>query len=323
MSSKAERVVYIGLESVAPGTGVNVDVALRAKCSLKPKPEKIVVDEDIGSFAPARHYIGSLMAEGEIEIPAAYYDHLPYPVSMAMGQGATVFNNPDTDWTFALIDDTPDTFATYSTEYGDGANHIVRALDVFATGLEISGEEGKAWAVKVPIVGGQTTKPAAHSATPTPPASPRTIKMADTKLYIDDTFAGIGGTEVAVLISFNWKLENLQHQKMFAGALWPTGRGTDKWKTTLELIVEVEEATIEAELDKILTEDLSAVRIHADDSTAASTYDAKINGMYHLSEIDTLDDRDGNNIIKLTYLGQKDGSNNTGSVTCNSALAAL
>jgi hypothetical protein len=39
--------------------------------------------------------------------------------------------------------------------------------------------------------------------------------------------------------------------------------------------------------------------------------------------VSELDDRDGNNIIKLKYSGQKDGSGNTGNLIINSALAAL
>jgi len=322
MSSKAKRVVYIGKQADF-GTGVNVDVALRAMSSYKMMTEKIKVEENIGSYAPARHYIGSVKSGGELSLPAAYYDHAPYLVSMALGDGATVFNDPDTTWTFAIPDATVDTIAVYSLEYGDGANHIVRGVDVFATGLEISGEAGKAWVIKVPAVGGATTKPAAHTATPSPTAAPRTIKMADTTLSIDDAWAGLGTTPLPKLISFTWKLENLFHQKLFAGSLSPNDYGNDVWAISLEVTVEAEHAVTEAEMDKMLTEDLSVVQIYANDSVAASTYEFQINGVYFIEDVSELDDRDGNNIIKLKYSGQKDGSGNTGNLIINSALAAL
>lgn len=323
MSSKAERVFYIGLES-SPGTAVTVDTALRVKddSSLKPKVDKIKVDEDIGSFAPARHFIGSEMSEGEINM-TGYYDQLPYPLSMALGDGNPSFNDPDTDWNFPWPDGTLETFATYTAEYGDGADHIIKTDDLFATALEISGEAGQAWEIKATVEGAEVSKPAAHGATPSPTASPRTIKMADTTLHIDDTYAGLGTTEAAVLISFTWKIEKLQHHKLFAGALYPTGRGNDRWDVTLEVIVEVENSVVESEMDKQFTEDLSFVQILADDSTAASTYEANISGSYFLQSIETLDDRDGNNTMKLTYKGQKDTSDNTGFISCNSVLAAL
>jgi hypothetical protein len=321
MSSKAQRQVLIGLQSAA-GTGVNVDVALRATCSLAPDPDKKNPDENIGSFAPARHYIGSIKPKGDLSCDA-YYEHLPYMLSMGLGAGvvnAQASPLPDI-WTFSLPDDAADDFALYTVEYSDGANHIVRAEDVFASAMEISGEAGQSWLIKNTLAGGEVTKPAALSATPSPPAGVVAVRMAETLLYIDDTFAGIGTTNVAELISFSWKIEELQHTKQFAGSLYPNGRGSNIWKVTLELVVEVETAEIEAELDKVLTTDQSAIRIAA---TSSSTRSCVIDGMYMLKEIDSLDDRDGNNTIKLTYTGEKDASDNTGSIVATvPELAAL
>lgn len=323
MSSKALRQVLIGKET-NPGEGVTVDVALRATASLKAVPDKVIVEEDIGSFAPARHYIGSLKAEGSLEMDG-YYEHAPYPVSMAMGAGNKAGEASPYTWTFELPDDAADTFATYTVEYSDGADHIVHAEDVFATELEISGEAGQTWMFKPTLAGGQVTFPAAVGASLSA-GTATSIRMADTTLSIDDTFAGIGTTPVAVLISFNWKLSNLQHQKLFAGSLWPSGRGNNKWETTLELIVEIEEATIEAEKAKLLTTAQSAIEIAALDEDAGGEgvdYSATISGMYMLQDVDTLDDRDGNNIVKLTYKGEKDSSDNTGSIVIATSLSAL
>ena len=321
MSSVAERQVILGLEST-PGDGATPDVALRATASLRPVPDKIVVDEDISSFAPARHYIGSLHAEGELEM-SGYYEGAPYPVAMAMGAPSTVGASDPFTHTYALVDGTAPTFSTYRLEYTDGNNHIVRADDVFATELEISGEAGQAWVIKPTLVGAATTMPASLGATLSPLSSPTEILMADTTLYMDPLFSNIGTTSVAALISFTWKLENLQHQKLFAGSLSPSGRGNNKWRTTLELIVEVDNATIETRKDDLLTDGtVVAIRIEAIDSGNADD-SIQVNGMYFLSEIDTLDDRDGNNILKLTYMGQKDSSDNTGSVVVETNLAAL
>jgi hypothetical protein len=147
--------------------------------------------------------------------------------------------------------------------------------------------------------------------------------MADTVLSIDDAWAGLGTTPLPKLISFTWKLENLFHQKLFAGSLSPNDYGNDVWAISLEVTVEAEHAVTEAEMDKMLTEDLSVVQIYANDSVAASTYEFQINGVYFIEDVSELDDRDGNNIIKLKYSGQKDGSGNTGNLIINSALAAL
>lgn len=320
MSAKSQRLTLIGLQTTA-GTGVNVDVALRAKGSLKAVPDKIIPDEDIGSFAPGRHYIGSLAAEGGIEYDG-YFEHVPYIISMAMGAGsvaAAITPLPDV-WTFSLANATAPTFALYTMEYTDGVNHIVRAEDVFATGLEISGEAGQSWMFKPELVGAEVTFPAAVSASVAVPTAVTPILMSQTVLTMDALFANIGTTAVTQLISFTWKLENYLHAKLFAGSLWPSGRGTDRWKTMLELVVEIENATVESIKDTLLNTTQTAIRLKAD----AGVPEIAIDGMYFLNELDTLDDRDGNNTIKMSFLGEMDTSGNTGSIVASvPELAAL
>lgn len=320
MSSIAQRLVYIGKETPgSEGVAVTVDVALRALCDLEAKPDKVVPDENIGSYAPGRHYIGSIMAEGKLTMDG-YFEHVPYPISMALGDGSVgSISGGHYPWTFAIPGATADTFATYTMEYSDGVNHIVRAADVFAKGIEIKGEAGKSWQFIPDLVGATTTFPAAVSASPTPPASVVAMRMADTIIYMDDLYANIGVTAMPKLISFSWKLEDLQHQKLFAGSVYPTGRGNNKWKITLEVIAEMEQSKIESEKDKLLTTGLTAIRIKCDPGTP----DCAIDCMYMLSEVGTLDDRDGNNIVKLVYMGEKDTLGNTGQITANSTLASL
>ncbi|NVM23897.1 MAG: hypothetical protein HWN68_19225, partial [Desulfobacterales bacterium] len=71
--------------------------------------------------------------------------------------------------------------------------------------------------------------------------------------------------------------------------------------------------------DKLLLTTQTAIRIKA----TSGSHSAAIDGMYMLEDIDTLDDRDGNNIVKMTYLGEKDASDNTGQVEILSSLDAL
>lgn len=319
MTSKAERQVLVGLQALA-GTGVNVDTALRATCSLKPKVVKIHPDEDIGSFAPARHYIGQIMPEGTLKLDGTYEQCL-IPLSMALGE-PTPSAGPPYTWAFTLPDVTVDllSFALWTLEYTDGGNQIIRAEDVFAKGLTISGEAGKQWMFEAELDGGETTIPAALSATPALDDTVTPIRMAETTLYVDSTWAGIGVTLVEELISFTWKLEDLQHSKQFAGSLYPNGRGNAKWKTTLELILEMAAAEAHAFADALLATTQFAVQVKgyvdANDS-------AKINGIYMVEDIGTLDDRDGNNTIKITLQGEKDASDNTGDITVITDVAAL
>lgn len=316
MSSKAQREILIGKQASA-GTAVPVDVALRAVANFKAVPDKIMPDEDIGSYAPSRHYIGSLKGEGDFDFDG-YYEHAPYPVSMALGE-ETPTGGPQYSWTWDLPDATANTFALYTMEYTDGVNHIVKSLDVFATGLEIVGEAGQSWMITPELVGANTYFPNVVTGSPTPPATVTPILMAETSLYMDDDYDDIGSTEMDELISFNWKIENLQHQKLFAGSLYPTGTGNDKWETTLELVVEIDNSKIESEKDKLLTTGETAIRIKADNATDSFTID----GMYILQEVDTLDDRDGNNTVKMVYKGQKGSEGDTGQLVISCDLASL
>ena len=302
MSSKDLRLVLIGPEAV-PGDGATPTVALRATASLEAKVDKIVPDEDVGSLAPTRHYIASLMAEGKLEMKDAYFEGLPYIVSMALGAGTKTGAGDPWTYTYTLPAGTAPTFKTYRLETTDGVNHITRADDVFAEGLEIKGEAGKGVSISADLVGGSTTFPAAVGATLTPLATPTSVRMADMVCKMDLLFANIGTTAMTQLISFSWKLENLQHQKQFAGSLYPTGRGNDRWKLTLEIIGEVENAVLETEKDKLLTTGLTAIQLKA---TENANDTLTINGMYALMELSPMDTRDGNNTWKFTYQAQKD-----------------
>src|SRR5262245_35270599 len=172
MTSIAQRKVLIGKETT-PADGATPDVALRAIATLKATVDKRVPEEYIGSFAPRRHYIASIMAEGRLQFRDLYYEHSPYPVSMAMGAGTVAGTVDPYTYTFTLAGTAgPPTFATYRMEYTDGGNHIVRADDVFATALEISGEAGGPIAINATVVGASVTYPAAVGATLDPVAAP-------------------------------------------------------------------------------------------------------------------------------------------------------
>jgi hypothetical protein len=282
-----------------------VDVALHATCTLKPKVLKHHPEEDIGSHAPKRHYVGQIMPEGVLTLPHATYEEIVYPLAMALGEETpTSGNGAPYTWTWVIPDATSPTMVFFTLEYSDGGTYVVRGEAIFAKALTISGEAAGGW--KVAVV--------APNAAPTP------ITMAATTLHVDTTYAGIGTNTTEELISFNWKLENLLHSKQFAGSLSPNGRGSGRWKITLELVLEVAAAEAQAFADAVLTATQYAVRVKgyvdADDSI-------NVDGMYMVESVDTLDDRDDNNIIKVTLLGEKDASNNCGQIVVINDIDAL
>jgi len=319
MTSKAERQVLAGLQTDA-GTGVNVDTALRATCKLRPAVTKIHPDEDIGSFAPARHYVAAVRPEGSIVMDGTYEQCL---ILLAMALGTvTPGAGPPYLWTFDLPDATTDlnAFSLWTVEYTDGDDQVIRAEDVFAKSLTISGEAGAGWMFEAELDGGETTIPAAVSASPTLDDTVTPIRMADTTLWIDTTYAGIGVTQCEELISFEWKIEELQHAKQFAGSLYPNGRGNSKYKLSLELVLEMAAPEAHAFSDAVLATTQFAVEIKG--YVDANDF-IKLDGMFMVEEIDTLDDRNGNNVLKITLLGEKDASDNTGAVLVTTDVSAL
>jgi hypothetical protein len=297
-----------------------VDVALRATCSLKPNVTKIHPDEDIGSYASARHYVGQIQPEGVITMDATY-EQIPFLLNMAMNYAdATSGNGAPYTWTFTLPDDDVASTYLFTLEYTDGGTYVVRCIDVIATALTISGEAGGGWQVEAEIAGGETDLPDALSASPALDDTVTPIKMAETTLLVDADWASIGTSTVTEFISFNWKLENYKHKKQWAGSLWPTQVGYGKWKTTLELVLEVSVADAQTFADALLTTTQYAVRVYgyvdANDSCA-------IDGMYMVEDVNTIDERDGNNTLQITLVGEKDASDNCGAVTVINDLATM
>ncbi len=311
MSSKAERKFSLGIEST-PGTAVSVDYTPRATAQLKPAVTKIQPDEDIGAYLARRTVLPAQHAEGTIEVPAMCYEECPHWLSLALGSVTPSGASDPYTWTLDLPYERADLYSivTATMELTDGsARHITRGAGMVITELEITGNAGEAWQMKAAVMGGAVTRPSALSGNIDPLSPVTSILMADTDLYIDTLYTNIGTTPFTQLISFSYKLSDFRHTKQFSGSLYPTGYGTARYKVELKLVVEVENAVSESELDKILNTTQSAIRIEA----AASANDSlTIDGLYSLMEHGTLDDRDGNNTIELTYANESDANEVSG-----------
>ena len=318
MSSRSLRRTIVALEGT-PGGVETVDKALRAITELAAIADKIQVDEHVGTLAQPRHFIGSIKAEGSIK-QDGIYEEAPYITSMALGL-ATASGSDPYNWFFPLPHATAPTFATYTVEYTDGADYIVRSTDVFAVSLTITGEAGQSWSFDASLVGANADYPAALSADIPVSGAVTSIRMADTRLYLDDTYANVGNTTISgVFINFDWALSNLQHQKLFAeGVLYPTGRGHDRYDVELTLTLEADNATVRSIRDRLLSDAGVAARIEA---TSGSNV-ARLDGWYMVDSVNTLDDRDGNNIVEIRLKSEKDASDNTGLVYYACTLSAL
>jgi len=321
MTAVTQRETLVGLQGVV-GTAVAVDTLLRATCELKPKVTKVQPEENIGCFAPARHYVGAIEPEGKLTMDATY-EQILIPLWMSLGYVAPT----DTYiWAFILQYATsPITLISpFTLEHVDAGpsgtgSYCVRVTDCFAKGLTISAAAGEGWKVEAELAGRKIDFPDDISGNPALDETVTPILMAETTLHVDALYANIGDTTVEELISFSWKLEGGYHGKQYAGSLYPNGWGAGRWKTTLELVMEVNAEWLSF-ADAALTTTQFAVRIKGYNSATDYCY---IDGMYMVEDIGTLDDRDGNNIVKLTLLGEKDSSDNTGVITVQTDVSAL
>ncbi|KKN57468.1 hypothetical protein LCGC14_0561800 [marine sediment metagenome] len=330
MTAVSRRGVYYGKQG-AVGSSVVVDTNIRANCSLKPTATKVQPEENIGQHGPNRHYISNIMAEGSLTMDSAVYEQILIPLWLAMGSVSPT-GGPDYIWAFTLPfrTDAISLISPLTMEYIDsgpsngggdgGGTYVVRLVDAFATGLTISGNAPEGWKVEAELSGRVIDLPDSLSGNPEPDQTVTPIKMGETTLAVDALYANIGDTAVTEFISFTWKLEDNYHSKQFAGSMYPNGWGTGRWKTSLELVLEVSAAAAQAFADAVLTTSLYAVRVKG---YASASDNCNIDGMYYVDGVDTLDDRDGNNIIKVSLLGVIDTLGNAGVVTVITDVADL
>lgn len=330
MTARSRRGLYYGKQGVV-GTAVVVDTNIRGTCTLRPTATKVLPEEDIGQHGPNRHYISNVKAEGNMKMDATY-EQILIPLWLALGSVSPTGGGDPYTWPFTLAfrTDPISLISPLTIEYIDsgpsngggdgGGTYVVRVVDAFATGLTISGAAPEGWQVEAELSGRLVDLPDSLSGNPEPDQTVVPIKMAETTLAVDALYANIGDTVVTEFISFTWKLEDNYHSKQFAGSLYPNGWGSGRWKTTLELVLEVSAAQAQAWADDVLTTDLSAVRIKG---YAGANDNCNIDGMYFVDSVDTLDDRDGNNIIKVTLLGVIDTLGNAGVITVMTDVADL
>lgn len=329
MTAVSRRGTYYGKQG-SVGSAVVVDTNLRATCTLKPTATKVLPEENIGQHGPNRHYISNVKGEGALKMDATY-EQILIPLWMAMGSVSPT-GGPDYTWPFTLPfrTDPISLMSPLTLEYIDsgpsngggdgGGTYVVRLVDAFASALTISGSAPEGWKVEAELSGRQIDLPDSLSGNPEPDQTVTPIKMAETTLHVDPLYANIGDTAVTEFISFTWKLEDNYHSKQFAGSLYPNGWGSGRWKVTLELVLEIAAAGAQTFADALLTTDLYAVRIKG---YAAANDNCNIDGMYFVDAVDTLDDRDGNNIIKVTLLGVIDTLGNPGVITVMTDVADL
>lgn len=203
--SAIARKVQIGVETTR-GTAVACSKRLTA-LGFRTRP-KFDTDEfrPHGYLFPTMVVPGMEWTEGEIE-GRACYNNLVYPLASLINYAAPVQIGATTGytWTFAPNSSGPDTVKSFTLQEGiDGAGNAkqVPGLQVVELGMVMS---RKAIEVSGAVMGVQTATGQTLTSSPTDIAL-KPILPKGLNVYIDDTAAALGTTQLLDDIGVTWKI---------------------------------------------------------------------------------------------------------------------
>lgn len=293
MASQGEIHVLLGAEA-SPGSTASTFVLWRGTAELHEMRDRTFAEETVGYISKNTRFADTMLhSEGTLATDQATYEQIIYPLAMSV-QNVTPTGGPTYTWTFdPTLTDTIDP-ATMTVRYGIDGKYY-QSDYVIATNLSLSANAGEAWQVSTDIAGGEVIG-SGYVSTETLSAQ-NAILAGNTSLYIDTTWAGLGGTEITgSLINWTWELPGW-HQKQFQeGTIEPTGHGLDKRAATLTMTVEWDTAQDATERTAYRAGTKRFIRLGATDSTRS----ANIDGCYVYTDMNTIDNRDGNITVEYT-----------------------
>lgn len=252
IGTKALTVVQYGLESVH-GTPVAADTRLIADVTLPEndreiKMPKAGVARRVNSDLAAS-WVGKILATGitmtNPEDGNLYYQILPLLFSCGLDGNITPVEQTASEgdylWTFTEKLTGAEDADTFTLEQGDdtAANLGFEVAHCLITALEIAGNADTtevSWTAT--IDGAAIVRSTLTGVATLPSYTPLIGKLF--RLYIDNTWAGLGGTEIAnALLDFTLRIEGGLHHKMRGGATRaPAIHGQREVMATLSLGLE-------------------------------------------------------------------------------------
>lgn len=268
-------------------------------------------EEDRGNLSLAfRSYIPTFLWQDTLRGSVTYEDAI-IPLAMAIKNGITP-TTVDTSarlWTF-----TPNLTAatapeTFTVEIGDDTQ-CYEAQYVFATGLEFTGAIEEEVQMNVPIVGRQLS-----TSTFTAALSDRAVESAlanKTLLYMDDTGGTIGTTvKSGMLMDWRWRLPAyFVIKRQMDGNQFFTSHSQVRLRPELELTFEFV-AGVATLRTKYTGETRQLVRLKTTGNQVGAVSALKtlqIDGAYKITALDTLDERNGASIVRMTLMGEYDAT---------------
>ena len=328
MGLHALKRIQAGKETT-PGTAVAATakwMGMSLAGNLKDR-EIVQPSDERGSLAAAhRSYSPAYLWEDKLSGEVTFED-LILLLSMAVkgGVSPTTVDTSAKLWTFAPSLTSANNPDTFTIEFGDDTQ-AYEAEYCFAKSLEISATVGEALKFSADLVGRQLSP-----TTFTTGLADRSVESAlaaKTKLYIDDAGGTIGTTQQeAMLLDWTWRLPDhfapKSHQN---GSLYFTAHGEVKMKPELELLCEFV-AGVATLRTKYAAETRQLVRLKTEGSLAgaeSALRTVQIDGAYKIVSFDTLDERNGASIVRLTLHGEYDSTwGKLFEVQVQNAVAAL
>lgn len=254
-----------------------------------------------GLMAPAQiATLASVGASGRIKYDASYED-ICFALDGIFGPATITGAGPYT-WTYKAPTTVPSKPRVYTIEYGDSTDDYEVDGAIFNRVTISGGIDGdEIWQVTADVMGRRLR---ADNLTGQSDRTVYRIRMADTALKVD-TFAGtMGSTAIAsTLIGFELMIDAKHHLKRFAGDLYPSNYGQDRWEATLTTALEYT-STVKAWVDTLAAATPAIVQKNIEISAVDSTRSFKIQFAGTLSDNITFwGDKDGNRIVELTWSG--------------------
>jgi hypothetical protein len=255
----------------------------------------------------------------------ANYEQLAYLLGMAIKGGVTATGGASPySWIFLpnlTAINAPD---TYTIEYGDD-HKCYQSTFCFAKSLELSGQIDDVVKVKADIAG-QSMVATTFTGSLTNPTALNPVKVGTGKLYVDSTWAGLGGTQKEnTLVDFSWKLsEGIVPIKKIDGSLSYADRVEKKRHVELELTVG-HNSVYDDIVTSFLAQSRTFVRLEfTGPAITGGTDKLTIDGAFVVDNPDTLGDQEGQDVVKIKLISEYDPTGDKEwSVTLTNALATM
>lgn len=323
----ALKQIQLGKETVR-GTAVAATTQLIGEADLVPEYPVHRNQHPIGVYS---EFSGaSIRMMKEVSIPVrmeANYAQLLHFLLMGIKGGVTPTGAGPYTWTFLkseTADPAPNTFTVERRLESGGSNFDEEVEYVFARALTLRGAFGEVLALEADLVGRQLSSSTLTTvAVPTTDIEPMPLSLA--KVYIDDTWAALGTTQVTGQVL---DLSVVVNTGLFAGRFIDGTETFSAYKVRAyslraELTLEYAGQVHNTEKAKALAQNGRFVRLEFP-GTASRSFKIDMALRHENAEIASVSERDGMEIARLALVGFNDPtSGNTLQFEVINNLAAL